>query len=141
VGNGSLSLYGVKLASVTAEGIGFEGPGSEPGERLWISAHGSVTFTIPGGGEHSSLPDLLVPPKPATLTHGPSPEAENMALPSASRPTSPPAAPEAGSEPLQSPTGPSPEGRKTDYIRLSGRVGRTPVFWTTRNGVPIAKFP
>jgi hypothetical protein len=46
------------------------------------------------------------------------------------------------SEAISSPNGQDGEAKeKKEYIKLSGRVGRRPVFWSTRNGVAIAKFP
>src|SRR5205823_11642199 len=49
---------------------------------------------------------------------------------------------QAVSEAISSPNGQAAEAKeKKEYIKLSGRVGRKPVCWTTRNGVAIAKFP
>jgi hypothetical protein len=151
--NFQVAMYRAKVAYIDERGVAFEGPEIARPERVWVAPNGDVTVVISSGIERPTLAQLLQAPKSTALASASAtqlPQRAKTATESQNKPEMAPTmsesslAAETASEALESPTEPDsgPTGKeKKEYIKLSGRVGRAPVFWTTRNGVPVARFP
>jgi hypothetical protein len=140
-----VDAYRVYPAVLGQGDIILEGGVATSAPRIWLDSSGAVTIFIPSSSELGEPADYALrkyieQPEPTIV---PLQEAQNKpGCPPGPIHQADPAA--AVSEALQPATGAGSEssGKETkEYIKLSGRVGRSPVFWTTRNGVSIAKFP
>jgi hypothetical protein len=136
-----IDAYRVRPAVLDCGRVVFEGNEEASARRVWLDSSGSVTLFIPPSSELGAPADAFLA---AAAAATPLQEAQNKpdGPPGSMRRLHPAAADLGALGAATDTTGEqfAAEQRK-EYIKLSGRVGRAPVFWTSRNGVAIAKFP
>jgi len=145
-----IEAYRVRPASLGQGDLILEGGDTSTGRRfLWLDSSGQVSLFAPPSSELGNPAEqkiaAIIKQHNASEGETPSPPPLQEAQNKLTRPSGPVTQDgqlETVSEAISSPNGQAAEAKeKKEYIKLSGRVGRKPVFWTTRNGVAIAKFP
>jgi hypothetical protein len=146
-----IEAYRVRPASLGQGDLILEGGDKASARRYyWLDSSGQVHIYISPSSElgmpAERVLDAIINQHNAEEGETPSPtplQEAQYKLTGPSGPVSQDGQSEAVSGAISSPNGQDAEAKekKKEYIKLSGRVGRKPVFWTTRNGVAITKFP